>query len=164
LRITGQENIAAMFGVTVKTIVEWQDQGMPVVRGEFGAGGTAPNEYESKECIAWLVERETGKVRGENPRDRLARLQADAIEMENGVKRGELIPASLIEPKMLAAVVSAREAFRNEPSRLSRMVGGKTPDEVEELVQQAFDGFLQRLSSWPTAKIEDDVEDEGDES
>jgi hypothetical protein len=152
-----------MFGVAVKTINEWQDQGLPVaLRGEFAGG--VPNEYESKDCIAWLVERETGKVRGENPRDRLARLQADAIEMDNATKRGELIPASQIEPKMLAAVVSARESWRNEPSRLSRMIGGKPADEVESLLQQAFDGFLHRLSHWQQAKVEDDEDEEGDES
>jgi phage terminase Nu1 subunit (DNA packaging protein) len=163
VRVKGLDEIASMFGVTTKTIAEWQDQGMPVaVRGEFG-GNSAPNEYESKDCIAWLVERETGKVRGESPRDRLARLQADSIEMENATKRGELLPASQIEPKMLAAVVSAREAWRNEPSRLSRMVGGKTPDEVETLLQQAFDGFLRRLSTWQQAKVEDDDEEDGDE-
>jgi phage terminase Nu1 subunit (DNA packaging protein) len=162
VRIAGQEQIASMFGVTVKTINEWQEQGLPVaLRGEFAGG--VPNEYESKDCIAWLVERETGKVRGENPRDRLARLQADAIEMENATARGELLPAALIEPKMLAAVVSAREAWRNEPSRLSRMVGGKTADEVEALLEQAFENFLHRLSHWQQAKVEDDDE-EGDES
>jgi phage terminase Nu1 subunit (DNA packaging protein) len=156
MRIKGLDEIASMFGVTTKTIAEWQDQGMPVAaRGEFG-GAAAPNEYESKDCIAWLVERETGKVRGENPRDRLARLQADAIEMENATARGELLPAALIEPKMLAAVVSAREAWRNEPSRLSRMVGGKTADEVEALLEQAFENFLHRLSHWQQAKVEDD--------
>jgi hypothetical protein len=152
-----------MFGVSIKTINEWQDQGMPVAaRGEYAGG--IPNEYESKDCIGWLIERETGKVRGENPRDRLARLQADAIEMQNATARGELLPASQIEPKMLAAVVSARESWRNEPSRLSRMVGGKTPDEVEALLQAAFDGFLHRLSHWQQAKVEDDEAEEGDES
>lgn len=164
MRIKGLDEIASMFGVTTKTIAEWQEQGMPVAaRGEFG-GAAAPNEYESKECIAWLVERETGKVRGENPRDRLARLQADAIEMDNATKRGELIPATQIEPKMLAAVVSAREAWRNEPSRLSRMVGGKSADAVEVMLQEAFDAFLHRLSHWQQAKVEDDEDEEGEDS
>lgn len=162
MRIIGQEQIASMFGVTVKTINEWQDQGLPVaLRGEF-AGGT-PNEYESAECIRWLIERETGKVRGENPRDRLARLQADAIEMDNATKRGELVPAALIEPKMRAAIVSAREAWRNEPSRLSRMVSGKKADDVEALLQQAFDAFLVRVSHWQQAKVDGDDDDEGDD-
>lgn len=158
MRIVTQDQIASMFGVTVKTINEWQDQGLPIAkRGEFA--GASPNEYESADCIRWLVERETGKVRGENPRDRLARLQADAIEMENAVKRGELVPASMIEPKMRAAIVSARESWRNEPSRLSRMVVGKKPDDVEALLQQAFDAFLVRVSHWQQAKVEDDEEE-----
>lgn len=162
MRIVGQEQIASMFGVTVKTIVEWQDQGLPVaLRGEFAGG--VPNEYESKECIAWLVERETGKVRGENPRDRLARLQADAIEMENATKRGALVPAAAVEPKLRAAIISARESLRNEPSRLSRMVIGKKPDEVEVMLQQTFDAFLTRLSKWQEMAVEATDDDDQDE-
>jgi hypothetical protein len=162
LRIVGQEQIASMFAVTVKTINEWQEQGLPVaLRGEFAGG--IPNEYESGDCIRWLIERETGKVRAENPRDRLARLQADAIEMDNAVKRREMVPAVAIEPKMRAAIISAREAWRNEPSRLSRMVGGKTPDDVEALLQVAFDAFLVRLSHWQEAQPVDGAGEEDEE-
>lgn len=162
MRIIGQDQLASMFGCSLKTINEWQGQGLPIV----SRGNSKKNlsEYESADCIRWLVERETGKVRGENPRDRLARLQADAIEMDNATKRSELIPAALIEPKMRATIVSAREAWRNEPSRLSRMVGGKKPDDVERLLEQAFDAFLVRLSHWQDAKVDgDDDDDEGND-
>ena len=97
MHITGQENIAAVFGVAPKTIVEWQEQGFPVaVRGRPGV----PSEYESEACIDWLVTREVKKVQLEKPQDRLARVQADKIEMENAERRGLLIPADQLEPKL----------------------------------------------------------------
>ena len=59
MRIIGQEQIADVFGVAPKTIVEWQGDGFPVaLRG----GPGVPSEYETETCIGWLVSREVGKV------------------------------------------------------------------------------------------------------
>lgn len=159
-RIVGQEAIAAVFGVAPKTIVEWQEQGMPIaLRGQPGI----PSEYESDACITWYVEREVKKVQGERPQDRLARVQADKIEMENAEKRGLLIPAALLEPKIKAAMVAAREFWRNEPARLAREVAAKSIKETEDLLAASFDAFLTKFSRWPTtaaAPVEDEEDDE----
>lgn len=156
MRIIGQENIAAVFGVAPKTIVEWQEQGFPVaVRG----GPGVPSEYETEACIGWLVDREIRKVQAESPQNRLARLQADKIEMENAEKRGQLIPTDQLEPKLRAAMVAAREAWRNEPSQLAREVQGKTAQEIEDMLVATFDTFLVRLSRWPEAESLHDGED-----
>jgi hypothetical protein len=165
MRIVGQEQIASMFGITVKSVCEWQTQGMPIaLRGEFAGG--VPNEYESGACIGWLVEREVGKVRGESQRDRLARVQADSVEMDNAAKRRELVPVAQIEPTMRAAVIAAREAWRNEPPRLVRIAGlkGDVAARFEQSLQDAFDAFLVRVSRWREAKpIDDGAEEEEDE-
>lgn len=154
----GQEQVAALFGVAPKTIVAWQEEGLPIaLRGSPGI----PSEYESEACINWLVEREVRKVQGERPQDRLARVQADKIEMENEVSRGLLIPADQLEPKLRAAMIAAREAWRNEPTRLAREVPGRPIKEIEDLLAAAFDAFLVRLSRWPEAHIID--ADEGGE-
>ena len=146
MRIIGQEQIAEVFGVDAKTIVEWQEQGFPIaVRGAPGI----PSEYETEACINWLIDREVRKVQTERPQDRLARVQADKIEMENAEKRGLLIPAGQLEPKLRAAMIAAREHWRNEPPRLAREVPGKPIKEIEELLAVAFDDFLVKLSRWP---------------
>lgn len=153
MRVIGQEQVAAMFGVAPKTIVDWQEQGLPIaLRGSPGI----PSEYESDACINWFVAREVLKVQGERPQDRLARVQADKIEMENEVNRGLLIPADQLEPKLRAAMIAAREAWRNEPTRLARELPGKTIKEIEDLLAIAFDAFLTRLSRWPDAHVIDD--------
>ena len=157
MRIIGQEQIAEVFGVAAKTIVEWQEQGFPIaVRGAPGI----PSEYETEACINWLIDREVRKVQTERPQDRLARVQADKIEMENAEKRGLLIPADQLEPKLRAAMIAARERWRNEPARLAREVPGKPIKEIEELLAASFDGFLVKLSRWPEAQV---VEEQGDE-
>lgn len=160
MRIIGQEQIADVFGVAPKTIVEWQEQGMPIAqRGKPGV----PSEYESKDCIAWYVEREVKKVQGERPQDRLARVQADKIEMENAEKRGQLVPASLLEPKLKSVAIAAREFWRNEPTRLAREVPGKSIKEIEDLLVASFDAMLQKLSRWPLTVQTSEVIDEDEE-
>lgn len=152
MRIIGQENIASIFGVAPKTIVEWQEQGFPVdVRGGPGVA----SEYESEACINWLVDREVRKVREEKPQDRLARVQADKIEMENAERRGRLILADMLEPKLKAAFVAAREAWFDAAPRLARELPAD-PRAREEMLQSEFEAFLHRLANWANAGVEEE--------
>lgn len=144
--VIGQENIADLFGVTPKTIVEWQESGFPVAaRG----GPGVPSEYDAPACIAWLVARELGKIQQESPNDRLARVKADSIEMDLAARRQTLIPIALLGPRLKAAMEFAREAWRPEPARLAREIRGKDAQEAEDILVVAFDAFLVRLSRWP---------------
>lgn len=154
-RIVGQERIAEVFGVAPKTIVDWQEQGFPVAQR---GGPGVPNEYESADCIRWYVEREVRKVQAESPNDRLARVKADAIEMDNAERRGKLIPADLLEPKLKAAFVAGREKWLDVVPRLAR----ELPDDLvarEAMLQAEFESLLVRLADWQKA----DDADEGDE-
>jgi phage terminase Nu1 subunit (DNA packaging protein) len=154
LRIIGQESIAAVFGVAPKTIVEWQEQGLPIaVRGKPGV----PSEYDTDSCIAWLVDREVKKIQAERPQDRLARVQADKIEMENAEKRGLLIPAEQLEPRLKAAAVAAREMFLEDAPRLARELPAEERQR-EEMLLASFEAFLHRLANW--ARADEDEEDD----
>jgi terminase small subunit / prophage DNA-packing protein len=152
LRIIGQENIASVFGVAPKTVVEWQGQGFPVsLRG----GPGVPNEYETEACIGWLVDREVKKVSAERPQDRLARVQADKIEMENAERRGILIPADQLEPKLKAAFVSARENWLDAVPRLARELPAGAR-EREDMLRSELEAFLHRLAAWANAGEDED--------
>ena len=140
-----------------KTIVEWQEQGFPIAaRGSPGI----PSEYETQECIRWMVTREVRKVQSETPNDRLARVKADSIEMDNAERRGLLISAADLEPKLRAAMVLARERWTDSSPRVAREVLGKTLEQVEELLEVEFAAFLERVAQWQTADSDD--EDEAD--
>ncbi len=145
MRIIGQENIAGLFGVAPKTISEWTEAGFPVaVQGGRGV----PAEYESEACIRWLVAREVRKVRAESPKDRLARLQGDQLEIDLAERRGTLIEAATVEPAMKAAIVSARERIRNEPARIAVALEGLGRSAREELLRKLFDEVLNKLAAW----------------
>lgn len=145
MRIIGQPQIADLFGVVPKTITEWQTAGMPVaVQG----GPGVPSEYDSDACVRWLVDREVRKVQAESPKDRLARLQGDDLEMKLARERGKLIEKAAVEPAMRAAIVSARERIRNEPARIAAQLEGLDHIGREALLRDLFDEVLAKLSRW----------------
>lgn len=152
--IVGQERIAEVFGVAPKTIVAWQEEGFPIAQR---GGPGIPSEYESADCIRWYVDREVKKVQAESPNDRLARVKADSIEMDNAERRGKLIPADLLEPKLKAAFVAAREKWLDVVPRLVR----ELPEDMaarEAMLQGEFEAFLARLADWQ--KADEDQEDD----
>ena len=105
-----KKRLAEVFGVSVRTIQNWQDQGMPVARG-----GGKGNEvlYESAAVIEWYSARdaaiENEKLRKEvedlriasesdlqpgtieYERHRLTRAQADAQELKNAKESAEVV-------------------------------------------------------------------------
>lgn len=147
MRITGQERIAEVFGVAPKTIVEWQVDGFPVAQ-RGGAG--IPSEYDTDACIDWLVRREVNKVQGgETQRDRVFRLQGDALELELAEKRGLLIPSDSVEPRWRAAVLAAREMLLRERRRMAALLDGVTDRQAREsLIGEAHETFLRKLATW----------------
>lgn len=96
-------------------------------------------------------------------RAKLARAQRERVEMENATSRGQLIPADQIEPKLRAALIAAREDWRNAPARLAREVAGKAADEIEAILTAAFDAFLVKFSRWPMTASAIGITDEPDE-
>jgi len=148
------------------------DLDIPATQSEFGdlVGISQPavSELMTKKILAngapvgqWIREycanlREvaagrlaSGDIGLATERAALARAQRQRVEMQNDEARGLLVPASLIEPKLKAAVIAAREALRNQPLRLAQKGQGLSVDELELLLSEAFDAFLTRLSKLP---------------
>lgn len=87
----------------------------------------------------------------------LSRAQRERIEMENAERRGLLIPAAQLEPKLSAAFVAAREKWLDAVPRLARELPAEI-DAREALLQAEFEAFLHRLASWSSAA--DDLEED----
>lgn len=105
-----KKQLAVIFGASIRTIQNWQEQGMPVLRG-----GGKGNEvlYDSAAVIKWYAERdaeiENEKLRREveelrqaseadlqpgtieYERHRLTRAQADAQELKNARDSAEVV-------------------------------------------------------------------------
>lgn len=105
-----KKQLSDIFGVSIRTIQNWQEQGMPVVRG-----GGKGNEvlYDTAAAIKWFADRdaelESEKLRKEveelrkacesdlvpgtinYERHRLTRSQADAQELKNAKSSAEVV-------------------------------------------------------------------------
>lgn len=80
IRNLNQQDAAALIGVTSRTLRDWSD-----------APRNRDGTYSGPDLVAYYV----AKVRGsadefENQKERLAAAQAEKVEMENAVRRGEL--------------------------------------------------------------------------
>lgn len=161
MRVKGQEQIAALFGVAPKTITEWQVLGFPVA---FQGGPGVASEYDAPACVQWLVTREVRKVQSETPKDRVLRLQGDRLEQEMLKDARLLIPADEVEPLWASAVLNAREYLMGEPTRLASLAIGMEKPMLEDLLRTTFTEFLGRLANWRAADDDaEEAEDEGDE-
>lgn len=92
-------------------------------------------------------------------RSALARVQRMKLEIELQEIQGKLIPADLIEPRIKAAMIAAREMWRNEPPNIARQVVGLEVSEAETIIARSFDQFLSRLARLPSARGDDDQPD-----
>lgn len=146
MSIVNQRELAEILGKTQMTILEWQRQGLPV---KSRGGNGRENEYDTAAVLTWCVERERQRVTVETPKDRLARLQADKIELELAEKRLELLPASEVEPAWTAMVNSARAFLMSERDRLAQLLDAAAGfDAKRDLLAEAFDEFLRKLSAY----------------
>lgn len=160
MRLKGQDQIAALFGVAPKTITEWQVLGFPVA---LQGGPGVASEYDAPSCVQWLVDREVRKVRAESSKERLARLQGDKIERDMLVDSKKLIPADEVEPLWAGAVLAAREFLVGEPPRLASLAMGMEKPALEALLIETFETFLAKLSAWRTT-ADDELDADGEHS
>jgi phage terminase Nu1 subunit (DNA packaging protein) len=147
MRLIGQAQVAALFGVSLKTIDSWQRAGMPVaVQG----GANRASEYESAECLSWHMAREVARVScAESPRDRVFRLQGDLLERDVSALRARLVAVDAITPLWQSALAAARtmtvESLAVIMTRLEGVTGRAA---AEQVLGEEIDAMLRRLAAW----------------
>jgi terminase small subunit / prophage DNA-packing protein len=144
-KVVNKHDLSEILGISERTLTVWQRQGLPMsprgVRGE-------PNVYDVPKVIRWWLRREVHKVQDEQPRDRLARVQADKVELELAEKRGELIPKAAIRPAWLGFVVATRQALRALPAGLAPVLAQlEGADPIRDLLEEAIDEALTKLAT-----------------
>jgi terminase small subunit / prophage DNA-packing protein len=156
MRVNKRE-LSQIFGVTERALTLWQDEGMPIaVKGKRGTS----NHYDTADVITWRVQTEISKATGEMPKDRLARVQADRVEIDIAEKLGRLIPVDEIAPLWSGYVAAARQYLRAEPARLAHILDITEGVEAKrEKLQAVIDEFLNKLAGIGQELTEDDESD-----
>lgn len=143
-RIVSQSELAEIFGTTRETINEWQGQGMPF-QPRAGIGGA--NAYATGACSRWRAAHEArAAAGGETPKDRLARVQAERIELELAERRGQLVPVEAIEPAWERVVAAVRTSVLTLPDLAPLLELTPGAEQKREVIEERVTVILKDLS------------------
>ncbi len=89
-KTVNKSELAAITGVTTKTITVWQSEGMPYTEAaEVGSDNT----YNTAAVIRWWILRETkGGLDLDEERAKQAKEQTETARLRNEAMRGEMVP------------------------------------------------------------------------
>jgi len=149
--------LAEIFGVTERTILDWTREGMPaVVLNQRGSG----NEYPLQDCVIWLLSREFDRLTRETPKDRDYRLAGDMKELVLAEKMGLLAPAAEYEKAWTRNLMACRAELLNLGPRLAARLTAVLGVHVEEdPIIEEVEKALLKLSLTVAADDESDDEE-----
>lgn len=158
-----KKEVSEVMGKTMKTIDDWCNKGLP-----FEKKGRSYS-FDLRQVIQWREENLAGMTHGVRKIDqgilehkldkekedaRLKHEQANKVEMENAVRRGELIVTDSAEAWWSIQLVNMRNKIMSIPTKLTpRIIGEDDKSIVSEIIKEACIDALNELS--------DDIRSEG---
>lgn len=113
--IVNKRELADIFGVSERTLTEYQKGGMPVA--ESGERGQA-NRYLTEDVHRWLLDRALRGAQNETTKERLERIKGDREELAYANDIGELVPAAEVEKTLSSLAVSIRNTILQGANKL----------------------------------------------
>lgn len=144
--------LAQLFDVAKKTIQMWVTKGLPHEKGGEGL----PNTFNSVDVLQWWLGYKTGTDL-QSEKTRLTKEQADKIEIDNAVRRSELLRVSDVEKFLTGYVLSARAKILLIPSRLEIEVPG-SHDLAESIVGEILEELARAGTYEHSGEGEQEVE------
>lgn len=138
-----KREVAEILSVSERTLSDWQAEGMPFV--ERGVRGEE-NAYDLRAIMEWHTERAVRKIAPETQRDRLARLQADLLELDLAEKTRNLVPVAEVKPLWDSYVLTAAAFMLGRHSRLAAMLEAAPGIQAKRALLKTEDAnFLTKL-------------------
>lgn len=164
--VEGRDRLADVFGVSSRTVQNWESKGMPF---KDGGGKGKANRYDTAQCIAWKCEGTPSGLAAE--KERLTREQADAKEIENAVSRGELVPRSVAMDTALEAIGIFKTQLELAPARWASAlvamdsdydaISAYLTDETRIVLTELSEGFVLPDKAGADSAASDDGEPVG---
>lgn len=157
--LTGRE-FAKLCGVSPATVTNWMNDGMPCVRS--GRAGREV-QIDIEQAFPWAIAHREAPPGSQ--RERLAKAQAEKVEMENEQRRGRTIDAAQVEETMLGLAAYLAREHDALPGRVANELAGINEPAVirSRLLEECRairEGLAQHFSR--TADALDDLADELD--
>jgi phage terminase Nu1 subunit (DNA packaging protein) len=107
-----QIDAAALLGVTTRTLRDWEKRGEGPPRNKDGT-------YPGRQLVVWEVTRNIPTGEFDDQRERLNAAQAEKVEAENAVRRGQLADVAIVAAVWTDHVAAARTKLLAIPSKLA---------------------------------------------
>ena len=133
-----QQQAPWLLGVTSRTLRDWPD-----------APRHADGSYDGRALVAWAVARSGGSENTEHPtqRERLAAAQAEKVEAENRVRRGELVEIEQTAQGWDDIVLATRAKLLSLPTKLApQLVRQSDPNAISRAIADEIDHALAELA------------------
>jgi phage terminase Nu1 subunit (DNA packaging protein) len=143
--------LATLLAIDPVTVWRWQAEGVPFERRS--ATG-AEHSFWTAEVLRWLVARELKAAAPETAKDRLARVQADQIELDIAERGDRLINPYEAERKVACLIAATRTELLQLPERLAAALAGPMSfEERRDLMRAEITRALIEVSRLP-ARLE----------
>ena len=137
-----QQQLAETFGLSDRTIWQWQNEGLPV---ELPAHGG--NRYRLSDCIEWVVRRRFGNELTYE-KTRLMSAMATKTELETKRLQQELLQTDLVNITWGMFRQDLKEKVRAIPEQLTdELLRQKTLVDCKTQLKEIFSEALADLSS-----------------
>lgn len=129
---------AKLCGVTPQTVSNWAAAGMPCVTARRRG---AKVSIDLQKALPWVVAR---RDQPGSERQRLQRVQADRIDMENKLRAGELCEVVAVEEELARIVKRFTVTIELLPDYLEQRCAA-TPEQLD-MIESALDGLRNDLA------------------
>jgi hypothetical protein len=121
-------------------------EGLEPDDNETDKAGREHRRYLLSRVFGHLVEGDGGKLKLDDERARLAHEQANRAEMENEVRRGELLDTAQIEPALERAFVTIRQKLLSLGTKLGPIVRPDNPHAARDSINAETERILAELA------------------
>ena len=137
-----QQQLAQTFGVSDRTIRQWQNEGLPVEKQAHGG-----NRYRLSGCIEWVVRRRFGNDLIFE-KTRLTKAQADKTEVEIRLLQLQLLNSFDVESTWSTIRDELREEVETIPQRITPALLQQrnlfdVEQSLEDLLNEALAAFTR---------------------
>jgi hypothetical protein len=139
-----QKQLAKAFGKSARTIQTWTDQGMP---------RNGDDSYSLPDCSAWSNRPSDSDF--DDQRERLAAAQAEKVETENAVRRGQLAVVADFDRVQADHVAAARARLLSMATKLApQLTGISEPNVIAAAVRAEVTAALAELAEYEPPPVE----------
>ena len=113
--VVNKKTLSDLFGVTDRTLTNWELKGMPV---EDKTGRGISNGYDLADVIQWRLDSVARGFSSETPKERKDRLEGDLLQIKLDLEQSKWLDVETVEHGLHNLFASIKSALSASPRKL----------------------------------------------